>query len=129
MKAGYATSEFWLTMIVNAAVALGLLTQTEASESLQLVMVATAAIVTVAYNFGRAAVKVKTAVQEEGIAEFIVESVALDYDGESLNELGAFLRDLWSNNPAQDADDWGKIVQLFLARIESDVNESLSESA
>lgn len=128
MKTGYKTTEFWLTAVVNLAVVLGILTQPEASEALQLVMGATAAIVSAAYIFGRAAVKVKTAVQEQGVTEFIVESVALDYDGESLAELGAFLRDLWSENPAQNADDWAKIVQLFLARVQDDVNESLSKS-
>ncbi|MBK8434459.1 MAG: hypothetical protein IPL28_25615 [Chloroflexi bacterium] len=115
MKTGYKTTEFWLTAVVNLAVVLGILTQPEASEALQLVMGATAAIVSAAYIFGRAAVKVKTAVQEQGVTEFIVESVALDYDGESLAELGAFLRDLWSENPAQDADDWAKIVQTLFS--------------
>jgi len=125
MKAGYKTTEFWLTAVVNLAVFVGIMTAQEGSEALLLIGAAVAAIVDAAYIFGRSAIKVRTAVQEQGVTEIELAGVDLDYDDEAVQRFAQLLKDTWIARP----DDWQEIAKTMLAKIQADINEALHDTA
>ena len=58
-KPSYKTGEFYLTIIINAAIAYGFFTAGEGAETLQAVLIAAGAIVTAAFNISRGIAKMR----------------------------------------------------------------------